>query len=75
MSSQVPRETPAVSRDRYTVHTDGVTCSANATARAEPSPVRPNASAAVSSTTAHTDASTIGRFGRPPPRRASTTAS
>ncbi|MGD0069182.1 MAG: hypothetical protein ABSB76_37890 [Streptosporangiaceae bacterium] len=75
ISSQVPRETPAVSFDRYTVHTDGVTWSAKATVRAEPSPVRPNAAAAVSSTTAHAEASIMGRFGMPPPRRASKTAS
>jgi DNA-binding Lrp family transcriptional regulator len=74
-SSQVPWDTPDVSRDRYTVHTDGVTWSRKATAKAEPSPVRPNAAAAVISTTAHTDASTTGRFGTPPPRRASSTAS
>jgi hypothetical protein len=74
MSSQVPRDTPVVSRDRYTVHTDGVTCSANATARAEPSPARPDTAAAVTSTIAHAETSTRGRFGRPPPRRASTTA-
>jgi hypothetical protein len=64
-----------VSGDRYTVHTDGVTWSAKATARAEPSPVRPNAAAALSSTTAHADTSTMGRFGMPPPRLASTIAS
>ena len=64
-----------MSGDRYTVHTDGVTWSAKATARAEPSPVRPDAAAAVSSTIAHAEASTRGRFGMPPPRRASTTAS
>jgi hypothetical protein len=75
MSSQVPLDTPAVSLDRYTVHTDGVTWSRKATARADPSPARPNAVAAVSSTTAQTDASTRDRFGTPPPRRASTTAS
>jgi hypothetical protein len=75
ISSQVTRETPAVSLDRYTVHTDGVTCSRKATARAEPSPARPNTAAAVSSTTAHTDVSAMGRFGTPPPRPASTTAS
>jgi hypothetical protein len=74
ISSQVPRETPAVSLDRYTVHTDGVTWSRKATARAEPSPVRPDTAAAVSSTAAHTDTSTEGRFGMPPPRRASTAA-
>jgi hypothetical protein len=75
MSIQVPRETPAVSWDRYTVHTEGVTCSRKATARAEPSPIRPNAAPAVSSATAHTETRTMGRLGTPPPRRASTTAS
>ena len=75
ISSQVPRETPAVSFDRYTVHTDGVTCSAKATVRADPRPVRPDTTAAVSSTAAHADTSTRGRFGTPLPRRASTAAS
>jgi DNA-binding Lrp family transcriptional regulator len=70
----VPQETPAVSLDRYTIHTDGVTCTANAMARAEPRPVRPDTAVAVSSTTAHSDASIMGRFGTPPPRRASTAA-
>jgi hypothetical protein len=64
-----------MSLDRYTVHTDGVTWSRKATARAEPSPARPNATPAVSSTTAHTDVSTMDSFGMPPPRRASSTAS
>ena len=34
MRSQVPRQTPAVALDRYTVHTDDVTWSVKATARA-----------------------------------------